>query len=163
MPMYKNLVHGITLSYLIIPISNETDISSLTHFSSHNHNKYSSLPIEQNPPDPQQKETPVPHMPCKKAPRKPAPGPSCKPSQQDEPPIPGPGQSSKSQVPSHEEALTPEPEPQVAPMQSMEEPFAFPATPRSVIIIDDMPISSPHSHNDAQQEFTNLQLTLMIP
>ncbi|MBW0507205.1 hypothetical protein O181_046920 [Austropuccinia psidii MF-1] len=74
-----------------------------------------------------------------------------------------------------------EPEPEVAPTQSTEEPFAHPATPCSVIIIDDMPVrsltpppspsvtspstptpenpnaSSPHSHNDACQEFTNFK------
>ncbi|MBW0571428.1 hypothetical protein O181_111143 [Austropuccinia psidii MF-1] len=61
-----------------------------------------------------------------------APGPSgtqwleelfCKPSQYNEPTIPGPSQSSKPQVPSHEDALTCEPEPMVAPMQSTEDPF----------------------------------------
>ncbi|MBW0584015.1 hypothetical protein O181_123730 [Austropuccinia psidii MF-1] len=66
----------------------------------------------------------------------------------------------------------------------MEEPFACPATPCCVIIIDNRPVgssppppspeippvapkiptaSSPHSHNESWQEFTNLQLTLMIP
>ncbi|MBW0471659.1 hypothetical protein O181_011374 [Austropuccinia psidii MF-1] len=36
--------------------------------------------------------------------------------------------------------LTCEPEPEVAPTQSMEEPFACPATPTSIIIIDNMPV-----------------------
>ncbi|MBW0517930.1 hypothetical protein O181_057645 [Austropuccinia psidii MF-1] len=68
-----------------------------------------------------------------------------------------------------EDKTSREPEPEVAPMQSTEEPFAFPATPRSIIIIDDTPIGSPpvqspsHSHNDTRQEFTNLRPTLMIP
>ncbi|MBW0504606.1 hypothetical protein O181_044321 [Austropuccinia psidii MF-1] len=57
----------------------------------------------------------------------------------DEPPIPGP--SSLSKPP--EDVSTCEPEPEVAPTQSMEETFARPATPRSVIIINDTPIGSP--------------------
>ncbi|MBW0475555.1 hypothetical protein O181_015270 [Austropuccinia psidii MF-1] len=65
------------------------------------------------------------------------------PSQHYDPPIPRPSQSSKSQVTSHEDGLTHEPEPEVAPMQSTEEPFAHPATPCSVIIINDTPIGSP--------------------
>ncbi|MBW0565373.1 hypothetical protein O181_105088 [Austropuccinia psidii MF-1] len=40
--------------------------------------------------------------------------PFVEPSQYNEPPIPGPSQSPKSQVPSHEDALTCEPEPEVA-------------------------------------------------
>ncbi|MBW0475286.1 hypothetical protein O181_015001 [Austropuccinia psidii MF-1] len=35
--------------------------------------------------------------------------------------------------------------------------------PTSIIIIGNTPIGSPHSHNETQQEFTDLQLTLMIP
>ncbi|MBW0480947.1 hypothetical protein O181_020662 [Austropuccinia psidii MF-1] len=85
--------------------------------------------------------------------------PSVEPSQTDEPPIPGPSPSSKP----HEDILTHEPEPEVAPTQSMEEPFAHPTPPHSVITIDDMPVGSPHSQNDARQEFTNLRPTLMIP
>ncbi|MBW0513789.1 hypothetical protein O181_053504 [Austropuccinia psidii MF-1] len=97
---------------------------------------------------------------------------SCEPSQHNEPPIPGP--SSSAEPP--EDILTREPEPEVAPTQATEDPFAHPTTPRSVIIIDNMPIgsptpppsppvtppfsptpvpSSPHSHDDACQEFTN--------
>ncbi|MBW0582328.1 hypothetical protein O181_122043 [Austropuccinia psidii MF-1] len=57
--------------------------------------------------------------------------------------VPFPSQSSEFQVPSHEDASTCEPEPEVAPMQSTEERFARPATPCSVIIIDDTPIGSP--------------------
>ncbi|MBW0548882.1 hypothetical protein O181_088597 [Austropuccinia psidii MF-1] len=53
----------------------------------------------------------------------------------------------------------------------MEEPFARPTPPHSVITIDDMPVGSPsplvpsfpHSHDDTHQEFTDLQPTLMIP
>ncbi|MBW0548629.1 hypothetical protein O181_088344 [Austropuccinia psidii MF-1] len=91
-----------------------------------------------------------------------------KPSQYNDPPIPGPSQSSESQVPSHEDALT-----------------SFLATPGSIIIIENMPVgsppilrpftptpvpspeippiapenpmaSSPHSHHEAWQEFTDL-------
>ncbi|MBW0516310.1 hypothetical protein O181_056025 [Austropuccinia psidii MF-1] len=100
-----------------------------------------------------------------------------KPSQHDEPPIPGPSPSSKPP----EDVPTREPEPEVAPTQFMEEPFACPSTPRSIIIIDNTlhsypgsfpefpyhcrqepnhllpPVqSSSHSYNDARQEYTNL-------
>ncbi|MBW0520755.1 hypothetical protein O181_060470 [Austropuccinia psidii MF-1] len=105
----------------------------------------------------------------KKTPRQPTPGPSGtqwledlfrEPSQTDEPPIPG---LSPSLEP-HEDALTREPEPEVAPTQSMEEPFACPTPPHSVITINDTPVgSSPHSHDDTCQEFTNLRPTLIIP
>ncbi|MBW0539588.1 hypothetical protein O181_079303, partial [Austropuccinia psidii MF-1] len=86
---------------------------------------------------------------------------SREPSQHYDPPIPGPSPSSKP--------------PEVAQTQSTEDPFACPATPRSIIIIDGMPVgsssvpprtpvpSSPHSYDDACQEFTNLRPTLMIP
>ncbi|MBW0537317.1 hypothetical protein O181_077032 [Austropuccinia psidii MF-1] len=57
----------------------------------------------------------------------------CEPSRTKEPPIPG--LSPSSQPP--EDVLTHEPEPEVALTQSTEEPFAYPATPRSIIIIDD--------------------------
>ncbi|MBW0518161.1 hypothetical protein O181_057876, partial [Austropuccinia psidii MF-1] len=33
---------------------------------------------------------------------------------------------------------------------------AFPAIPRSIIIIDNTPVRSPHSHSEALQEFTDL-------
>ncbi|MBW0472850.1 hypothetical protein O181_012565 [Austropuccinia psidii MF-1] len=91
--------------------------------------------------------------------------PFVEPSQPDEPRIPGPSQPSEP----HEDALTCEPEPEVAPTQSMEEPFVCPATPAFVIIIDNTPVgsppvpSSPQSHDEARQESTDLQLTLMIP
>ncbi|MBW0500684.1 hypothetical protein O181_040399 [Austropuccinia psidii MF-1] len=60
----------------------------------------------------------------------------------------------------------------------MEEPFALPATPGSVIIIDHTLVGSPppstpspeiptasstHSHNEAWKEFTKLRPTLIIP
>ncbi|MBW0532419.1 hypothetical protein O181_072134 [Austropuccinia psidii MF-1] len=117
---------------------------------------------EQNQPNPPWQDSPIPHMPRKQTPRQPTPGPN--PSQHDEPPIPGPSPSSKPL----EDIPTCEPEPEVAPMQSTEEHFACPATPRSVIIINDIApknptASSPHSHDDALQEFTNLRPTLMIP
>ncbi|MBW0501176.1 hypothetical protein O181_040891 [Austropuccinia psidii MF-1] len=98
--------------------------------------------------------------------------PSNEPSQHNEPPIPGPSPSSKPP----EDIPTCGPEHEVAPTQSMEDSFARPATPRSVIIIDDAPVgslppsapknptaSSPHSHNDAYQEFTDLRPPLIIP
>ncbi|MBW0498372.1 hypothetical protein O181_038087 [Austropuccinia psidii MF-1] len=146
---------------------------------------------KQNRPNPQQQDSPVPCMPCKQTPQPPTPGPSgtqwledlfYEPSQHNESPIPGSSQPSEP----HEDTLTCGPEPEVAPMQSMEEPLACLATPDSVIISDNTPIgsppvplppllpwflpqrslpvpSSPHSHNVAWQEFTNLGLALMIP
>ncbi|MBW0504306.1 hypothetical protein O181_044021 [Austropuccinia psidii MF-1] len=78
------------------------------------------------------------------APRQPTPGPSgtqwsedlfCKPCQHNGPPIPG--------LSPPEDVATCEPEPEVAPTQSMEEPFAFPATPCSIIILDNTPVGSP--------------------
>ncbi|MBW0489365.1 hypothetical protein O181_029080 [Austropuccinia psidii MF-1] len=87
-------------------------------------------------------------MPCEQTLWQPTPGPSGtqwsedlshKPSQQNKTTIPGP--SSSSEPP--EDVLTCEPEPEVAPTQSMEEPFAHPATPRSIIIIDNTPVGSP--------------------
>ncbi|MBW0477867.1 hypothetical protein O181_017582 [Austropuccinia psidii MF-1] len=80
--------------------------SSLSHFSSHNHNNYFSLPIEQNPPNPPQQDTSIPCVPCKQTLRQPTAGPSgtCwsedlfrEPSQHNEPPIPGPGQPPEPQ------------------------------------------------------------------
>ncbi|MBW0529789.1 hypothetical protein O181_069504 [Austropuccinia psidii MF-1] len=87
-------------------------------------------------------------MPRKQTPWQPTPGPSgtqwlvylsCKPSQNHEPPIPGPSPCSEPP----KDVPTCEPESEVAPMQSTEEPFACPATPCSVIIIDDTPVRSP--------------------
>ncbi|MBW0524938.1 hypothetical protein O181_064653 [Austropuccinia psidii MF-1] len=52
-----------------------------------------------------------------------------------------PGLSPSSKPP--EDLPTCEPEPEVAPTQSMEEPFDFPATPCSIIIIDNTPIGLP--------------------
>ncbi|MBW0561054.1 hypothetical protein O181_100769 [Austropuccinia psidii MF-1] len=92
------------------------------------------------------------------------------PSEHNGPPIPGLSQPSKP----HEDALTCEHEPEVALTQSMEEPFGYyfhlgnnhqqyahqlppPSAPKNPTA------SSPHSHNEAQQEFTNLQPTLIIP
>ncbi|MBW0573053.1 hypothetical protein O181_112768 [Austropuccinia psidii MF-1] len=110
-------------------------------------------------------------MPCKQTLRQPTPGPNfsqlwedlfSEPSQHNEPPIPGAGQASDSQLPSYENYLTCEPEPEVVPTQSSEDPFASPATPRSFIIINDMPVRtplplhSPHSSDEALQEFTDL-------
>ncbi|MBW0515688.1 hypothetical protein O181_055403 [Austropuccinia psidii MF-1] len=90
---------------------------------------------------------------AKQTPRQPTTGPSAtrwleelfhEPSQTKEPSIPGPSPSSKPP----EDVPICEPELEVALAQSMEEPF----------------VQSPsHSHYDAHQEFTDLQLTLMIP
>ncbi|MBW0497972.1 hypothetical protein O181_037687 [Austropuccinia psidii MF-1] len=89
-------------------------------------------------------------MPCKQSPRQPTPGPSGtgwseelfrRSSQNKEPPIPGLSPPSKPP----EDVLTGEPEPEGALTQFTEEPFAFPATPCSVIIIYDMPVGSPPS------------------
>ncbi|MBW0559625.1 hypothetical protein O181_099340 [Austropuccinia psidii MF-1] len=139
-------------------------------------------------------KTCVPSLPCKKTRQQPTPGPTgtqwledlffhkqpeiplqisifdsneltlppfVEPSQPNEPPVPGLSQPSKP----HADALN-----------------SFPATPASVIIIDNTPAGShlpvpppstptleipttscPHSYNEAQQEFRGLQLTLMIP
>ncbi|MBW0565175.1 hypothetical protein O181_104890 [Austropuccinia psidii MF-1] len=115
-------------------------------------------------------------------------------SQYNEPLIPGSSQSSKSQLPSHEDALTCEPGLEMAPMKSKEDPFGkFPtfthpsfqlillpplhnnhlqytcwlppgSFPRDPSHCPENPTtSSPYSHNEAQKEFTNLQLTLLIP
>ncbi|MBW0491356.1 hypothetical protein O181_031071 [Austropuccinia psidii MF-1] len=122
--------------------------SSLTHFSSHNHTDFFSLFIEQNQPNPLQQDSPVASFPREETLRQPTPGPSGtqwledlfrKPSPMDEPPIPGPSPSSEP----HEDVPTREPEPEVAPTQSMEEPFAHPTPPHSVIIIDNTPIKPP--------------------
>ncbi|MBW0487243.1 hypothetical protein O181_026958 [Austropuccinia psidii MF-1] len=152
----------------------------------------SNSKLKQNQPNPPRQDSPVPSLPCEQTPQQPTPGPSgtqwledlfgskqpkfnlistldsseltvppfVEPSQTDEPPIPGLSPSSEP----YEDVLTCEPEPEVALTQSMEEPFAYPTPPLSLIIIDDMPVgSSPHSHNEAFQEFTDLQPTLMIP
>ncbi|MBW0515595.1 hypothetical protein O181_055310 [Austropuccinia psidii MF-1] len=103
---------------------------------------------KQNPPNPPQQDSPVQCMPRQQTPRQPTPGPNGtqwledlfrKPSQHNEPPIPGPSPSSKPP----EDVATCEPEPEVSPKQSMGEPFAHPATPRSIIIIDATPVGSP--------------------
>ncbi|MBW0494776.1 hypothetical protein O181_034491 [Austropuccinia psidii MF-1] len=65
--------------------------------------------------------------------------PFVEPSQTNESPIPGQSPSSEP----HEDVPTHDPEPGVAPRKSMEEPFAHPTPPHSVIIIDDKPIGSP--------------------
>ncbi|MBW0493993.1 hypothetical protein O181_033708 [Austropuccinia psidii MF-1] len=103
---------------------------------------------KQNPPDTPQQDSPVQCMPLKQTPPQPTSGLSgtqwpedlfCEPSQHNEPPIPG-------LIPSPEQPediVTCEPEPEVAPTQSMEEPFALPATPHLIIIIDNTPVRSP--------------------
>ncbi|MBW0465883.1 hypothetical protein O181_005598 [Austropuccinia psidii MF-1] len=137
---------------------------------------------EENPPNPPQQDSPVPRMAREQALRKPTPGPSgtqwlgdlfCKPSQHNEPHIPGPSQASEP----HEDPLTCEPEPEMDPTQSTEEPFdppslhsypgSFPRDPSHFpqepnLLLPPGP-SSLQSPNEAWQEFTDLQLTLMIP
>ncbi|MBW0495538.1 hypothetical protein O181_035253 [Austropuccinia psidii MF-1] len=121
-------------------------------------------------------------MPRERTPRQSTPGPSGtpwsedllrEPSQHDEPPIPGPSPTSEPP----EDILTCEPEPEVARTQSTEEPFGKSSplflysyqlflTPPSTIPSSapkNPTASSPHSHDDACQEFTDLQHTLMIP
>ncbi|MBW0526699.1 hypothetical protein O181_066414 [Austropuccinia psidii MF-1] len=80
---------------------------------------------KQTPPNPPQQDSPVPHIPHKKALRQLTPGPSGtdEPSQYDELRIPGRSQSPKSQLPTHEDGSTCEPEPEVAPKQSKEDPL----------------------------------------
>ncbi|MBW0538926.1 hypothetical protein O181_078641 [Austropuccinia psidii MF-1] len=162
--------------------------SSLTHFTSRNLTDLSPLCIKQKQPNPLQQDSPVPSLPRKKTPRQPTPGASCtqgledlfhKPSQTNEPPIPGPIPSSKP----HEDVPACEPEPEVVPTQSMKDPLSCPTPPHSIIIIDDTPVgsplpnpttfplcspslpvtSSPHSHNEACREFTDLKPTLITP
>ncbi|MBW0519592.1 hypothetical protein O181_059307 [Austropuccinia psidii MF-1] len=93
-------------------------------------------------------KSPITSLPCKQTPRQPTPGQSDtqwsgdlfrEPFQTNEPPIPGPSPSSKP----HEDVPTREPEPEVALTQSMEEPFACPTPPHSVIIINNNPLGSP--------------------
>ncbi|MBW0550239.1 hypothetical protein O181_089954 [Austropuccinia psidii MF-1] len=57
-----NLGPNVTMSFH--PFDSNFNISS--YFSSRNHTYYFSLPIEQNPPNPPQKGTLIPRMPCKK-------------------------------------------------------------------------------------------------
>ncbi|MBW0466033.1 hypothetical protein O181_005748 [Austropuccinia psidii MF-1] len=82
---------------------------------------------------------------------------------------------------SHENASTLDPDPEVAPTQSTEDPFdrpigtpsplLFPVPPLPPVPSPEIPPiassckaqSSPHSRNEALQEFTDLQPTLMIP
>ncbi|MBW0471420.1 hypothetical protein O181_011135 [Austropuccinia psidii MF-1] len=105
----------------------------------------SNTKVKQNPPNPLQQDSPLPCTSYKQAPQKPTPGMQWledlfhKPSKHNEPPIPGPSQASEP----HEDPLACEPEPEVAPMQSTEENFACPATPASIIIINNTPIRSP--------------------
>ncbi|MBW0523948.1 hypothetical protein O181_063663 [Austropuccinia psidii MF-1] len=168
---------------------------SLTNFSSGSKTDSSSSPIEQNQTNPPLQDPPVPQITWEKTLPQPTPGPSrtqceltlppfVEPPWHNVPPIPGPSQASDYQLPSHE--------PEVAPVKSTEDCFACPATPPSIITINDMPVrtphpplplvpsteippitsenpipsppaqSSPHSHNEALQELTNLQPTLMI-
>ncbi|MBW0504273.1 hypothetical protein O181_043988 [Austropuccinia psidii MF-1] len=127
-------------------------ISSLTHFASCNHTNYFPLPIEQNPPNPPQQDTPVPHMPRKQTLRQETPGPSGTQWSEDLscpkqkaipflilafdsseltlPPFVEPSQHNEPPIPGpspssepHEDFSACEPEPNVAPTHSLEEPF----------------------------------------
>ncbi|MBW0583398.1 hypothetical protein O181_123113 [Austropuccinia psidii MF-1] len=122
--------------------------SSLSYFSSRNNTDFFPLLIQQNPLNPPRQDSPFPSLPREQTPRQPTPGPSGtrwseelfrEPSRAKEPPIPGLSPSSQST----EDNTTCDPEPEVAPTQSTEEPFSCPATPCSIIIIDDMPVGSP--------------------
>ncbi|MBW0559922.1 hypothetical protein O181_099637 [Austropuccinia psidii MF-1] len=95
---------------------------------------------------PQQQDSPVPSFASSEL----TFHPFVEPSRHNEPPIPGPSQPFEP----HEDALTCGPEPEVPQTKSMEEPFEPPRTPAPC---------SPHSHNEACQESTDLQPTLMIP
>ncbi|MBW0528337.1 hypothetical protein O181_068052 [Austropuccinia psidii MF-1] len=61
-------------------------------------------------------------------------------------PFAEPSQPSDSQLPSHENYLTHEPEPEVALMQATEDPFALPAIPHSIIIIENTHVGTPLTH-----------------
>ncbi|MBW0505683.1 hypothetical protein O181_045398 [Austropuccinia psidii MF-1] len=108
---------------------------------------------KQKKPNPPQQDSPIPFIPCKQPLWQPTPGLSGtqwsedlfhEPFQQNEPPITGLSQSSDSQLPSHENNSTVEPEPEVDLMQSTGDPFAGPATPHSIIIMNDNPVETPH-------------------
>ncbi|MBW0476640.1 hypothetical protein O181_016355 [Austropuccinia psidii MF-1] len=127
---------------------------------------------KQNTPNPLRQDFPIPHIPCKQTLQQPTPGASGtqwledlfrEPSQHNEPPTPGTSKAPDSQLPSNENNLT-----------------SCPDTPCSFIIINNMPFgtpppppsgspplppaqSSPHSNDEAPQEFTDLQPMLMIP
>ncbi|MBW0534239.1 hypothetical protein O181_073954 [Austropuccinia psidii MF-1] len=139
-------------------------------FSSCNHTEFFPIHIEQNQPNPLQQDSPIPSLTCEQTLWQPTPGPSgtqwsedlfrgkqpkfhlistfdsseltlppfVEPSQTNEPPIPGWSPSSEP----HEDVLTHDPEPEVALRKSMEEPFAHPTPPHSVIIINNKPIGS---------------------
>ncbi|MBW0499735.1 hypothetical protein O181_039450 [Austropuccinia psidii MF-1] len=88
----------------------------------------------------------TPNLPREQTLWQPTPGPSGTQWSEEllrakEPPIPAPSPSSEPP----EDIPTREPEPEVALTQSTEEPFACPATPRSIIIIDNTPLGSPPS------------------
>ncbi|MBW0554288.1 hypothetical protein O181_094003 [Austropuccinia psidii MF-1] len=106
-------------------------------------------------------------MPCEQTPQQPTPGTSGtqwsedlshEPSQHNEPPLPGPSPPSKPP----EDFPTCDPEPAVAPKQSTEDPLDPPSLtppPFPCVTPPSTPTpvpSSPHSHNDACQEFANL-------
>ncbi|MBW0470575.1 hypothetical protein O181_010290 [Austropuccinia psidii MF-1] len=148
--------------------------SSLTHFFSHNHTSYFSLPIGHNPSNQPQQETAISPIPHKQHPQKPNPGPSGtqwsvdlfrEPSQHDESPIPGLSQSCKSQLPSHEDTSTCEAEPEVALTQFTRNllPVGSPLRLPLPLVPWRSQLPPPHSHNEAWQEVTKLKPNLMIP
>ncbi|MBW0530560.1 hypothetical protein O181_070275 [Austropuccinia psidii MF-1] len=99
--------------------------------------------------------------------------PFVEPSQTNEPPFPGPSPSSKP----HEDVPTHEPEPELVPLHPHPQSSLTicpldppPSTPTPVPSLEIPPIApenptaySPHSHNEALQEFADMQQTLMIP
>ncbi|MBW0584524.1 hypothetical protein O181_124239 [Austropuccinia psidii MF-1] len=131
---------------------------------------------KQNPPNLPRQDSPVPSLPRKQTLRQPTPGPSGtqwseelfrEPSQTKEPPIPGPSPSSQP----HEDDTTPFPHPSFDHLQLVP-PLPAPSLSSTIRPLDpplhsnasSPPVQSPsHSHNDACQEFNDLQPTLMIP
>ncbi|MBW0519170.1 hypothetical protein O181_058885 [Austropuccinia psidii MF-1] len=144
------------LSHVLSPMGfkrqRKFSFSSLIHLSSCNHTDFFPLRIEQNRPNSQQQDSPVPCISCKKTPQQLTPCPSGtqwledllyvkKPpfpfliltfasSELTLPPFVEPSQHNEPPIPGpiqpsepHEDALTCGPEPEVAPMQSMEEPL----------------------------------------
>ncbi|MBW0561689.1 hypothetical protein O181_101404 [Austropuccinia psidii MF-1] len=133
---------------------------------------------KQSQPNPPQQYSPIPSFASRANDPRPKWNPMIggliplEPSQTNETPIPGPSPSSKP----HEDVPTHEPEPEVAPTQSMEEPFDTPSPDSATFPLCSPSIhsypssfpknptpSSPHFHDEAHQEFTDLQPTLMIP
>ncbi|MBW0584244.1 hypothetical protein O181_123959 [Austropuccinia psidii MF-1] len=144
--------------------------SSLSHLSSRNNTDFFPLLIEQKPLNPLQQDSPVPSLPCKQTSQQPTPGPSGtrwseelfrEPFQTKEPPIPGPILSSQppgtirllSQnlrwlLHNQRRNILVSPNFTFLTLLKFSSPLlqpspAFPATPCSIININDMPVGSP--------------------